>query len=437
MTFRVLHAPMPALYQTGNMVRLGRERGWTVDAVAWNLLGAEGLYHEPPRTMNIYWVSAPPQSIEVTPLEELLNGLLKYDIFHFHYGYSLLPRTYQLIPGRPWPKDIDLRLIKGMGKKIVFHHWSCWAGRHESFWKSSWPICDICRSKDYCYCKADCIRELWDREQRYGDAWIVSHPEMEMHQQDRAWHIPTTIDTSLYNHAEPVPAKFRYEREHPDNVLLFHSFNNRGDRGDVKGTAYIKRAVENLRKKGVPVELMYFENMPNIDLRYYQMQADIGVDQLLFPWHGSTGMELMAAGKPVLSWISDEWKEKHHPDLPIVNATAETIEKKILELVENPALREKIGARSREYVERTHSFKAVGDRLEEFYGWLMEKKAGSVERVLVDLESKVIELEQQLKEFNLIRSGYAVLLAYVIKRTLLAAKKRLEYLAELIFPTKR
>jgi len=39
------------------------------------------------------------------------SSILKYDVFHFHFGNTLLPRYY------------DLPILKRMNKKMVMHYW--------------------------------------------------------------------------------------------------------------------------------------------------------------------------------------------------------------------------------------------------------------------------------------------------------------------------
>ena len=44
--------------------------------------------------------------------------------------------------------------------------------------------------------------------------------------------------------------------------------------------------IERLKAEGHDVELIFFHDVPNRDVRYYQAQADIVVDMLTFGWFG-------------------------------------------------------------------------------------------------------------------------------------------------------
>jgi hypothetical protein len=53
--------------------------------------------------------------------------------------------------------------------------------------------------------------------------------------------------------------------------------------------------------------------------------------------------------------------------VPIVNATKETLVEKLRPLVESGQLRRELGERGREYVAGVHDMNRVGDRLVEIY----------------------------------------------------------------------
>jgi glycosyltransferase involved in cell wall biosynthesis len=79
----------------------------------------------------------------------------------------------------------------------------------------------------------------------------------------------------------------------------------------------------------------------------------------------------MALGKPVVTYLKPDVVEKSEAGfgirIPIVPATKETLVDALRPLVEQPALRREIGARSREYVEQVHDVGRVADRLLDVY----------------------------------------------------------------------
>ena len=93
-------------------------------------------------------------------------------------------------------------------------------------------------------------------------------------------------------------------------------------------------------------------------MRFYQVQADIIVEQLRYGWWGSTGVETMALGKPVICYLRPEWKDfflKNFPEnhgLPIVEATVDNFYEVLKQLLDDPEQRAKYGERSRKFAEQ-------------------------------------------------------------------------------------
>ena len=82
----------------------------------------------------------------------------------------------------------------------------------------------------------------------------------------------------------------------------------------------------------------------------------------------------MALGKPVVTFLHDEavrrTEEAFDVDVPIVSATKETLRDQLAPLVADTALRRRLGAASRAYVERVHDLERATDRLLALYARL-------------------------------------------------------------------
>ena len=142
------------------------------------------------------------------------------------------------------------------------------------------------------------------------------------------------IDLELFNPAIQVPEELKLA---PTKKLrIMHSFMFEKDRvdkykGNIKGTKYIEEAVERLIAEGHELEYMYFDNIPANLFRFYQIQADIVVEEIIRGGWGSTALECIALGKPVITYVRPEWEAFYYecfPDtrpLPIFNANKHTI----------------------------------------------------------------------------------------------------------------
>ena len=95
------------------------------------------------------------------------------------------------------------------------------------------------------------------------------------------------------------------------------------------------------------------------------------VDQLVVGWYGLFAIESMAAARPVITFLHEdavaETERAFGVQVPIVNATKETLVEKLRPLVESADLRRELGGRGREYVERVHDMDRIGEQLVDIY----------------------------------------------------------------------
>ena len=68
--------------------------------------------------------------------------------------------------------------------------------------------------------------------------------------------------------------------------------------------------IERMKAEGYDVELTFVHDVPNRDVRFVQVQADIVVDMLTFGWFGSNVREALMLGKPVVCYLRPEWLER-------------------------------------------------------------------------------------------------------------------------------
>ncbi|HXQ52128.1 MAG TPA: glycosyltransferase [Stellaceae bacterium] len=164
------------------------------------------------------------------------------------------------------------------------------------------------------------------------------------------------IDMELWspNRADAARAK------PPDaEIVVVHASNHRA----IKGTDEIIAAVESLRDEGVAVRMSLIEGQSNDAVRAAVQGADVVVEQLICGY-AMFGVEGMAAGKPVLSnmeWVPPEMRAGSCiADCPIVSTTKETIKENLRAIVTDAEMRRRLGAASRQYVEKHHSLESVG-----------------------------------------------------------------------------
>jgi glycosyltransferase involved in cell wall biosynthesis len=242
-----------------------------------------------------------------------LRLLPRTDVFHFYFGWTLVPRRVQ------WP------LLKAARRRSVLH-----------------------------FLGSD-IRGKSPEELSYArgaDARIVGSYDALRWVPD-AHVVPPGLDLSDYT---PVLSE---DRPRP---IVLHAPSSRKR----KGTEHVITACE-----GLDLELDIVEGLRHDEARRHYERADIVVDQLNAGWYGIFALEAMALGKPVLSYLRPEAVQEAEREMgvevPIVPVTKETLRERIAELASAAEERRRIGALSRSYVDRVHDADKGADRLIAIY----------------------------------------------------------------------
>jgi glycosyltransferase involved in cell wall biosynthesis len=169
-----------------------------------------------------------------------------------------------------------------------------------------------------------------------------------------------SIDLSLWNPNLIIPSDFILPST--NNIRILHSnylsnsgrdFMNR----NIKGSPFILAAIERLKNEGHSVEYFFIQDKPSNQMRFYQAQADIVVEQLIYGWWGSTFVETSALGKPVVCYLRPAWKDfflktfPEYSNLPVVEANTQTIYDVLKKLVTDADYRRQKGEESRRFAE--------------------------------------------------------------------------------------
>lgn len=160
----------------------------------------------------------------------------------------------------------------------------------------------------------------------------------------------------------PLPIttrKIKLENILDGKIVIFHGIN----REDVKGTKWIKIAMENIQKKYPDkVEIIIDGKMPLEEYKKVIAKTNILIDQCRSYGYGMNALYGMAMGKLVFSGNEPEnEKEFGEKNIPIVNIIPDVddIEKKLEYYILNPELIISEGRRARKFVERFHDSEVI------------------------------------------------------------------------------
>ncbi len=329
---RVLHAPSEIAGQTSILSRALRDLGVEAWSLATNPTFAQYAVDE---MQSFDDLGALPRYMGYAG--NLLRHAGKWDVFHFHFGRTLVP-----------PHNPDAPLYHLLGKKVVYHYHGCDVrNRAHMLATHARSTCTECDP----FCLPQRQKRILVEAKRYADAELVSTPDL-LESAPNAQHLPVAAWLADYA-ILPV-------REVPRRVL--HAPTNRL----IKGTRFVEAAFAQLRPRFPGVEFLTVEKRPWKELQGLLAECDLFVDQTLMGWYGMVGVEAMAMGKPVLSYIRDDFETRLH-DCPIVRTSSETLAEDLAALLGNAPLRRELSGASRDYVEREHDAHQIAQRLLELY----------------------------------------------------------------------
>jgi glycosyltransferase involved in cell wall biosynthesis len=378
--------PGQAYYNTWYLSRALRERGWEADCLTWDTdPDHAGFYHGEDFRLE----EAGDRDLR-RHLRFYFKALRTYDIFHFTGVYGM--RFSHLLSdffARRFSPGAEIRLLRRMGKKIVYSANGCLDGVAQSSF-AAWgerPVCLDCSWREVPSVCSDHRNLAWGkfRNEMAHYQVLMGGNRVDYNLDARCHEVPEfyCLDPDFWHPDVPVPTNYRLDFP-AETVKIYHgvgNFDNRTDSGtlrNIKSTHIYFPLIDQLKAEGHDVELIFFKNVPNKELRYFQAQADIVVDMLTFGWFGSNVREALMLGKPVVCYLRPEWLEsmqrevpEYVDELPVVSATPDTVEDVLKELVRDPERRRELGERGRRFALKYHSAEAGARRMDQIYRELL------------------------------------------------------------------
>ncbi len=372
-----------AYYNHWYLSRELRKLGWRADLVDIDP-GNRGFYHGHDRRL-----TGSSRRALVRDLAFYARAARDYDVFHFAnaWGLRLSDAIGGFVDHRLSP-GADVRALRRLGKKIVYTNNGCLDGVAQSSFRAwpPYPTCDDCPFQQLPSVCSDELNLRWGalRNELADYVALLGGNRADHNVAPNVHENPWVycLDPDVWSPDLLVPGNYRLAG---DAVRIYHSVGNADRRSqagtmrNTKSTHVYVPLVEQLRAEGHDCELIFFKDVPNLELRYYQAQADVFVDMLTTGFPGATAREGMMLGKPVVAYIRPEWMDQvrrelpaYADELPIVNATPETVHDVLAELVSDRERREEIGARSRAFALKWHAADVAARRLDRIYTELLE-----------------------------------------------------------------
>jgi glycosyltransferase involved in cell wall biosynthesis len=345
---KVLIGPLNVASQPYYLARALRERG--VDATCLT-------YGDHAFGYKTDWVRAIPKAPDerakmfIDTVKETLEA--NFDIYHLFQKslfFSYPSSNYDKLHG------FDVPLLKARGCRVAYRFtgWEVFDRQLEldknpySAYRHGWEggFSDELKAE-----YLDFLRE-------YVDDFMVTDPLMQQHCPE-AKIVPRILPMADFDEVGI---------ERTDKPLIVHAPSNVA----YKGSKFVLEALEALRDEGVQFELKLLDRAPFVEALEWYKRADIVIDQMLIGWYGVLAMEAMALGKPVAAYMRPDVADAPG-EIPVWNMNLDTIKDRLRTLIQDTDLRMSLAARSRDYVQRTHSEDVVIPKLMNVYNDILAK----------------------------------------------------------------
>ncbi|WP_165547241.1 glycosyltransferase [Kribbella sindirgiensis] len=187
----------------------------------------------------------------------------------------------------------------------------------------------------------------------YPGRVYVSTPDLLDYVPNAIW-CPVIVDVEAWRSDAPVLAHRKPVVAHAPS------------KSAMKGSELIDPIMESLAERGL-ITYRRVEGVDPADMPAVYRDADIVLDQFRIGSYGVAACEAMAAGRVVVGHIAQHVRDRVAAetglDLPIVDATPDTVEQVVLDLIAHPERGREIAARGADFVEMVHDGSWSADAL--------------------------------------------------------------------------
>lgn len=189
-----------------------------------------------------------------------------------------------------------------------------------------------------------------------------------MHHWDKLMIAHFSIDIERFEkirNLEPECRKFTSDKP----LRILHAPNHK----TIKGTSYIKDAIDELSAEGYPVELIFLQKRPNHEIIEEISKADIVADQLVIGWYAMFALESMALAKPVICYLREDLINLYlfagllesRDEIPFLNSDVFGFKQLIKNVLDEKIDLTIFSRKSFEYVSKYHSTRYIGKIFDE------------------------------------------------------------------------
>ena len=311
--------------------------------------------------------SFPYKSFKQNPFKYVLYQILN-NIWHKPYKLATLCRWIIWADVVHWSWDniisynVDLKLVKFLKKKRFIE----WVGSEMripeiTMQESKWYKEVFNNGYEYSGTESkEGSYRLQEKFAKYGFVPVLV-PEMHLFLKPGLFKTVFSTQYRIFQ-KDKFPETF-FPDPGNNRIVIVHSPSAKF----AKGSNFIIPVIEKLKSQ-YNIEFILLNNVSHSVVLETMKRCDIFIDQIILGSYAGAAIEAMSLGKPTLAYIMPGVYKHGTPfNCPVVNVNPDTLEEKLIELINDPGLRYEIGVKSRHFVEEVHNADKIAIRLLEIY----------------------------------------------------------------------
>lgn len=160
-------------------------------------------------------------------------------------------------------------------------------------------------------------------------------------------------------------SQYQIKKRNNKKIKIIHSPTNR----KFKGTDKILKVIDEVNKER-QIEFILLENVERSKVLEIKAGCDIAIDQVGGEMggtgYGKNSIENLAMGIPTVTEFTVEYLN-FISENPFIHSDIQTLKENLIRLIDDESLRNELGLKGRQWVEKYHSFKSVNNSLMKYY----------------------------------------------------------------------
>lgn len=289
------------------------------------------------------------------PIEEFRcfwNVVARYEAVHLHFGITMSESGWEL----PW--------LRRLRRPVVVHYRGCEARNRDRNMKLH-PEGNICEQCDYAprICEIPEVLRRRALADRYGTTFLVTTPDMLDFTPAAEWLPFFSVDAgdgrSIPPAADPGP---RGTAARPFRIV--HATNHPG----IEGTGRIRAAVDEVRRRGIPIEFVFLRGAPPDEVLRETAAADLTIGKMKMGYYANAQIESLSLGVPAVTYVRPEFRSRELEESGLILTSLDELADTLEYYLRNPTALAEKRARAQASVRQLHDNDRLAARLMAVYG---------------------------------------------------------------------